>query len=160
MGEKTSIYECEGLGSRGGSRRYCQSGTIHIASEITPSNVEDGTSNTYLIGEKYLGTHLYEGSTSASTSLSINQTAYCGYEWDNQRRTWNSTLDPVTSQELHQPRQDQEGFDSSSIFGSSHPAGFYMSYCDGSVRNVSYDIDPFVHSYSSNRFDGQVLQTQ
>ena len=32
-----------------------------------------------------------------------------------------------------------------------------MALCDGSVRLVSYTIDPTTHSHLSNRHDGQVI---
>jgi prepilin-type processing-associated H-X9-DG protein len=40
------------------------------------------------------------------------------------------------------------------MFGSAHSSGFHMSYCDGSVRVIEYDIDPIVHMAGSNRRDG------
>jgi len=29
-----------------------------------------------------------------------------------------------------------------------------MAFCDGSVRTLSYDIDPYLHILLSNRHDG------
>jgi len=39
-------------------------------------------------------------------------------------------------------------------FGSAHPDGCNFVYCDGSVRLISYSIDPEVHRAVSNRRDG------
>lgn len=140
--------------------RRCQSGVIYIRSEVTTSMIQDGTANTYLIGEKYMQPVEYAGAGSSSApgySLNSNQAAYCGYEWDNQRRAWNPDLDPVATQELYQPRADRDGDDTNLIWGSAHPAVFHMVYCDGSVRSINYDVNPLVHSYSASRFDGQTV---
>ena len=45
-------------------------------------------------------------------------------------------------------------------FGSAHPAGANISFCDGSVRIISYTIDPAVHWYLGNRMDGQVIDAK
>lgn len=140
--------------------RRCQSGVISIFSETTIAQIQDGTANTYLIGEKYMMPAEYPGAASSSDpgySFNTNQAAYCGYEWDNQRRAWNPQADLEANIEDYQPRADTPNFESTVIFGSAHPAGFNMVYCDGSVQFINYDIDHLVHSYSANRLDGQVI---
>ncbi|MBX3432099.1 MAG: DUF1559 domain-containing protein [Pirellulales bacterium] len=152
------VNVCEGNSIRQPGRTSCQDGVIFTTSETSLREISDGTSNTYLIGEKYMAIDEYPGATAqaeASFGFSTNQAAYCGYEWDNQRRAWNHLLDAVASQETHQPRADRAGYASDTIFGSAHPAGFFMLFCDGSVRTVNYDVDPFVHAYAANRLDGQ-----
>lgn len=145
--------------------RHCQSGVIFVRSEVDASRIPDGTSNTYLIGEKHVDPVEYEGAASISDpglSLMTNQAAYCGYEWDNQRRAWNPELYKtganqynLAASELYQPRPDTPNSGELHIFGSAHPGAFNMAYCDGSVRTINYDVDPFVHSYSANRLDGR-----
>ncbi len=151
--------DCDGPATRGGSRQYCQSGVVGPASETTISQITDGVSNTYFVGEKFVNPDEYAGGTATGSGLSLatNQAAYCGYEWDNQRKTWNPVLDNVAVQEDFQPRQDTPGITGEAIFGSAHPAIFNMNFCDGSVRPVSYDVDPFVHAYNANRLDGQAI---
>jgi prepilin-type N-terminal cleavage/methylation domain-containing protein/prepilin-type processing-associated H-X9-DG protein len=39
-------------------------------------------------------------------------------------------------------------------FGSAHAHGCHFVYCDGSVRQVSYDVDGEVHRAAGNRRDG------
>ena len=39
-------------------------------------------------------------------------------------------------------------------FGSAHPTGFIMAFCDGSVRRTSFFLDAKVHQYLGNRKDG------
>jgi len=152
---------CDGPITRGNdSRRACQSGTIYVRSEVSGKNITDGTSNTYLVGEKYVSLRAYEGATSSSDpgwSQGSNQAAYCGYDWDNQRRAWNPVLETVDAQEDIQPLQDTLNLFSSFRFGSAHPGVFHVVYCDGSVQSINYDVDPYVHSYSASRIDGQVV---
>lgn len=151
---------CSGPPSRRDkSRQACQSGIITVRSETSIRSIEDGTSNTYLIGEKFMNPNEYEGGPEIGQSLSLatNQAAYCGYEWDNQRRAWNAELETVSDQEFYQPRADTVSYEEPHIFGSAHPGAFHMVFADGSVRAIQYDVDPFVHSYSANRTDGQVI---
>ena len=39
-------------------------------------------------------------------------------------------------------------------FGSSHTAGCHFVLCDGSVRLISFQIDPEIHRRLGNRADG------
>lgn len=154
--------DCSGPRARGNnSRLACQSGITYVRSETSIRSISDGTSNTYLIGERHINPNEYDGGTEPSgtnLSLATNQAAYCGYEWDNQRRAWNPILESEDAQEEFQPQADKIGNDNPYIFGSAHPGGFLMLYCDGSVQTIQYDVEPFVHSYSANRDDGQVIQ--
>jgi prepilin-type N-terminal cleavage/methylation domain-containing protein len=113
-------------------------------SEIHPAHVRDGTSNTYLVGEKYLNPNKYfTGDDGAD-----NNAVFQGNDWDVNR--WgNRNL---------APRRDTPGFDTmSSRFGSAHAAGFHMAMCDGSVHLINYAIDPIVHENLANRKSGVAI---
>lgn len=140
--------------------RACQDGVSFIRSEVQISQIEDGTSNTYLFGEKHINPNEYSGGTditSPELSFNTNQAAYCGYEWDNYKVAWSFRWDAPRNQEDFQPRADTPGLKETKLWGSAHPGGFNMAYCDGSVRNITFDVDPLVHSYSASRNDGQVI---
>ena len=142
------------------SSKWYQTGVSYYRSEITTQRIEDGTSNTYLVGEKWVPADGYAGTagdrTSPGFSWGENQSLYAGYEWDNHRVAWNP--DSPQTQEEFQPAQDQAGITArqpENIFGSAHPATFNMVYCDGSVHSITYEIDPVTHRYLANRLDGQ-----
>jgi prepilin-type processing-associated H-X9-DG protein len=136
----------------------------YYRSEISLRRIEDGTSNTYMVGEKYLGPDQYEGTAGASGDPGFdwgdNQGMYAGYEWDQHRGAWplnGSRGTSTTTIELYQPMQDQAGVTSGSPsvrFGSAHSGGFNMVFCDGSIHFIPYDVDYLVHSRLANRFDG------
>jgi len=137
-----------------------QTGVSYYRSEIELQRIEDGTSNTYMVGEKALGVDQYEGSAGDEATPGFdwgeNQNMYTGYEWDNHRGAWplNNT---GSSKAAYQPQQDQAGLAPANPqlkFGSAHVGGLNMVFCDGSVHQMSYDIDPLVHSYLASRLDG------
>jgi prepilin-type N-terminal cleavage/methylation domain-containing protein/prepilin-type processing-associated H-X9-DG protein len=147
------------------SSKKFQTGISHYRSEVGLRRIEDGTSNTYMVGEKWLGIDLYEGTDGPSGtpgfSWGENQSMYNGWEWDQHRVAWNARwLNSTTDVEFHQPSQDQAGVagsDPEVKFGSAHAGGFNMVFCDGSVHSINYDIDYRTHAYLANRLDGQTV---
>ena len=112
-------------------------------SEVAIRNISDGTSKTYLVGEKYLNPIDYETGNDSGD----NETWCTGHNNDNFR----------TTAEL--PLKDTPGFQHGGLFGSNHDSVWNVSFCDGHVETVSYDIDPLVHRYNGNREDG-IIATQ
>ena len=100
--------------------------------------IEDGTSKTYLGGEKYLMPDHYETGESWGDDASY----YTGVDHDNLR--W-AGLPPL---------RDQPGVRSPKVYGSAHPSGFHTVMVDGSVSSQSYTIDRLVHKANANRRDG------
>ena len=114
-----------------------QDGLVFRMSAITAARIRDGLSTTYLLGEKYVAAGLAEEGTDAGDSSPL----FVGYSDDNLR--W--TYDP--------PLQDARGVSRPQAFGSPHAGGVNMSFADGSVRSIPYDIDPAVHRALSGRND-------
>ena len=109
--------------------------------------ITDGTAFTYAVGEKYLQPRLYEVNSDDYPDESNNddQGVWIGDDMDNNRNT-----------ELA-PAQDQDGLKALLIYGSAHAGGLNMAFCDSSVRNISYDIDPTTHKWLGHRSDGEAL---
>ena len=137
----------------------CQSGIMYYHSKLRIARISDGTSNTYLVGEKYLRADGYDGTSTVNGDgfdWGDNQPMYAGYDWDNQRTAWNP--EHVAVKELFQPAPDTAGVPCGfpcRKFGSAHPGSFFMAFCDGSVHGINYDIDPELHHRLANRHDGK-----
>jgi prepilin-type N-terminal cleavage/methylation domain-containing protein/prepilin-type processing-associated H-X9-DG protein len=113
-------------------------------SEIKQATVTDGTSYTFLIGEKYLiPEHYTSGRVGAD-----NESMFTGYNNDNFRST--APQDP--------PLQDRSGVDLYLNFGSAHPGLMHFAFCDGSVRPVSYSIDIATYSALGSRNGKEVIK--
>ena len=117
-------------------------GISYQRSMVTMAEVRDGSSNTYLIGEKYLNPECYDGVTSTYYDTGDNEAVFGGYNRDFHRST------------AHRAFQDQGGVYQVYAFGSAHSGAFNMSFCDGSVRSISYSIDAEIHRRLGVRNDG------
>jgi prepilin-type processing-associated H-X9-DG protein len=127
---------------------------MYYRSAVTTAQINDGTSLTYLFGEKYTGSHLYD----SGTTFGDNQDIYSGYEWDNHRVAFNPASFLGNDPELFQPRQDTYGYDNYAAFGSAHSSGLNMAMCDGSVQTIAYEINSVTHRWLANRLDGEVAK--
>jgi prepilin-type N-terminal cleavage/methylation domain-containing protein/prepilin-type processing-associated H-X9-DG protein len=136
--------------------QFCQTGVMYYRSGLKFAQITDGTSSTYLVGEKYLDPNAYDCTiiTGLGCTGGDQQSMYTGFEWDNHRVAWNPYVG--VSREFYQPRQDTPGADYVQPFGSAHPGGLNMAFCDGSVQTISYDIDSDAHRWLANRSDGEV----
>ena len=128
-------------------------GIIHQCSAVKPEHVTDGTSNTYLVGEKFVFTDSYDDPRASSGyyDTAENESAYNGYGRDTIRSTYYQPHQDVESSAF---ATDAEKRVTGCWFGSAHPSGFNMGFGDGSVRFLPYDIDPDVHRYLGIRDDG------
>ena len=136
-------------------------GVIFRASELSMASITDGASFTYLIGERYLCPDTYYKS-----ECDNDQGWDEGYDWDINRWTayghlLPSDLTTLTAADLAPPKQDRVGLcGCMHNYGSAHPAGLNMAFCDGVVRKINYDIDPSVHAALGHRSDGEPTQLQ
>lgn len=139
-------------------------GVVFGRSEINFRKITDGTSKVYMVGEKYMSTDNYED----GLDFGDNEPAFSGNNTDTLRITAPHrgirgklplrTDRPGPSDDgLNGGKPTDPGYGGELIFGSAHSAGFNMAFCDGSSRNIPFDIDPEVHRTYGHRYDGVVI---
>jgi len=138
----------------------------HKLGKVTFASVTDGTSNTMMIGEKFLAPAFYDG-----WHYGDDKGAYHGYDEVNARSTVNNPLYfPNPARDFNMadyqscqsdPSGDTLGlypcWHSGLTFGSAHPAGMNAVFADGSVHNIKYGIDGDVFNALGHRSDGSTL---
>ena len=107
-------------------------------SEVKQSQIEDGTSHTYMLGEKYLAPERYD------TGIDFGDDAiyYDGGDHDSLRYCEEP------------PAQDTPGLIAYNNWGAAHPGGFNMVMADASVQLIAYDIDFDLNQRLGSRRDG------
>ena len=122
-------------------------GAVFQRSQAKMADIRDGTSNTILLGEKYVNPDNYLTGLDGGD----NENMYAGF--DNDTLRWARASNP--------PQQDNSSLGNNVTgFGSAHSNGCNMAFCDGSVQVMSYSIDPTVFSCFGNREDGKVIDVK
>ena len=117
-----------------------QTGIFYAHSATRHAEVQDGTSSTIMIGEKYLSPDHYEN----------------GGDWGDDGGPYATSSDE-TRWTIFAPLPDRAGVHDIYNFGSAHPGGFNAVFCDGSVHNISYEIETEIFRRLGNRDDGEVI---
>ncbi len=120
-----------------------RNGIAFERSEIAMGDIRDGTTNTIMIGEKYLNPTNYTTGMDGAD----NESCYSGNNNDNYRSAGTS----------YAPLRDRIGYAGGEIFGGPHESGFYIALCDGSVRLINYSIELVTYERLGNRKDGLVV---
>jgi prepilin-type N-terminal cleavage/methylation domain-containing protein/prepilin-type processing-associated H-X9-DG protein len=124
-----------------------------INQKTTMASITDGTSNTFLIVEKFVPTNWYGGLHWADDSGTM-----AGLDPDILRSSVNNP------NYFTNPAQDYPIADWSTPFwncgfaiGSAHPGGFNCLFADGSVRIIQYSVRDEVFNMLGHKSDGGVL---
>ena len=132
------VWETEPLGRMESGPAL--NGVSFQRSEVGMQHLADGSSKTYLCGERYINPEHY----TTGQDRGDNETWCTGANNDNFR-----------SASRH-PQRDRLGLEDSTAFGSAHNSVWQMAWCDGHVSSLNYDIVGEVHRANANRDDGQV----
>jgi prepilin-type N-terminal cleavage/methylation domain-containing protein/prepilin-type processing-associated H-X9-DG protein len=116
-------------------------------SHVRVAQIADGTSKTYMLGEKHLNPVRYV----TGNGYGDDQTLYSGPNTDLMRSTHPNFGPPLQDRPVPEDRLELE----IAPFGSAHAAGCNFAMCDGSVHTISYDIDPEIHHQFGTRQDGK-----
>lgn len=101
-------------------------GACYRGSQVRIVQITRGTSNTYLAGEKQMAVPYYL----TGQDPGDNECMYVGMDNDNSRTTDVAPAPDTPTTTI-----------SDLAFGSSHPGGFNMLMCDGSVQWITYDVN-------------------
>jgi hypothetical protein len=127
-------------------------GVVFQRSTIKFKQITDGTSFTYLYGEKNLPTDTYEEGFAGND----DQSMYNGFDQDNVRSA--ASKDPPV-RDMSVGEIVSQGLSLTWRFGGAHPTGWSSVFCDGSVHYLSFDLDPVIHARLGNRQDGEVIDS-
>jgi prepilin-type N-terminal cleavage/methylation domain-containing protein/prepilin-type processing-associated H-X9-DG protein len=120
-----------------------QTGVVRQFLPVRITDITDGTSNTLMVGEKRMNL-AFMGLPQENDAIGYT----CGWDLDTARTTDKG------------PKPDWFGAnDATKRFGSSHPGRFNSVFADGSVRPISYSIDPLLFSFLGNKSDGQAINS-
>jgi prepilin-type N-terminal cleavage/methylation domain-containing protein/prepilin-type processing-associated H-X9-DG protein len=122
---------------------------------IAIAKIADGTSKTFILGEKYVRSDLYEGGSKSDDKGWID-----GWDPDAIRSTCFSPYPDSDGYQFTPQNTPNDLFGSDRdvyYFGSAHNGGFNGIFADGSVRTVNYDIDVKVFNSLATRAGGEIV---
>ncbi|MEN6406575.1 MAG: DUF1559 domain-containing protein [Thermoguttaceae bacterium] len=125
-------------------------GISYFRSKVRTADVTDGATNTYLVGEKWLGADHYDNGQSYGDDNSLYQGAsHDIHRWvaATPSKPWPPLPDSNITVDSEQ--------NLSGRFGSSHPNAWNAAFCDGSVHTLSFRIAPEAHRRLGCRNDGK-----
>lgn len=118
-------------------------GIAYQRSELKMSQIIDGTSQTFLLGEKYINPDNY----TTGKDIGDNQAPFIGIDSDTVRSADIDNWPPLA---------DRPGLELHRRFGSAHAAVSQYAFADGTVQSIGYDIDKNVYIAYGSR-NGQDL---
>jgi prepilin-type N-terminal cleavage/methylation domain-containing protein/prepilin-type processing-associated H-X9-DG protein len=123
-------------------------GVIYAHSTCRMAEITDGTSYTFLAGEKNIDPDYY----ATGSDWGDDDLWDLGDDWDIGRTVGLTSGD--------EPLPDTPGSMIASNWGSAHLAGFNMAMCDGSVRMFNYAIDLETMRRLGDKADGLTIDAK
>lgn len=132
-------------------------------SATKPQEITDGLSNTMVISEKVVRSDLYDGNTNGAGggSRSDDRGWSDGWDPDTVRLT---ALPPLSDSDGAicfnadpQVAQYCTGGQDVFFFGSAHSSGVNSAFADGSVRAISFSVDPAVFNALGSKNGEEVI---
>ncbi len=120
---------------------------------VNIARIVDGTSNTLMVGEKWV----YYQWWNQSLGQCIDNEGWAN-GWDNDGICASGTQSYSAPNNIVVPQSDfTNGWNCGYIFGSAHQQGFMSVFCDGSVHFIPYSISPTTWSSLCSVNDGNVV---
>ncbi|MCA9184489.1 MAG: DUF1559 domain-containing protein [Pirellulaceae bacterium] len=117
-------------------------GVVYVMSSIKTSQITDGLSKTYLVGDVFYW--ITDNTENPNGRGSHSQLSCYLVNSSNFPPLRDMLFDGNITRPVDR-------------WGSAHPSTWNMAFCDASVRAMSYDIDPYLHAQFGSRNDGTIL---
>jgi prepilin-type processing-associated H-X9-DG protein len=122
---------------------------------VATENIEDGTSNTVMLAEKWVASNVLQGGLWGD-----NFGWYQGWAWDSVRFSNKPAQQDSPLANLQDDTRGGVVCGDCDMFGSAHSGGLNAAFCDGSTRTINYDVDHVVFQMLTNRRDGMTPTEQ
>jgi prepilin-type N-terminal cleavage/methylation domain-containing protein/prepilin-type processing-associated H-X9-DG protein len=155
----TGVVPANGSPSAGASMTTVTSFQPQVSLQL----IRDGTSNTFLIGEKHIRPGSLRGKNEDRSIFDGNLNCFrriagyngLGVKYPIPNPPAGATLYPLATEE-------DAGGTSNAHFGGPHGGSqvCQFAFCDGSVRSVGIDVNPYTLTYLAARSDGQPIPSE
>ncbi|VTR98692.1 Uncharacterized protein OS=Pirellula staleyi (strain ATCC 27377 / DSM 6068 / ICPB 4128) GN=Psta_0203 PE=4 SV=1: N_methyl_2: SBP_bac_10 [Gemmata massiliana] len=115
---------------------------------LSVTGVTDGTSNTLMVGEKYIPINRYQSDDWGSDPITR------GHGWGVCRRTWDL---PIPDNIGQRDTSTNWNYGANERFGSAHQTGMNVVFADGSVKHLRYNMDVGAYRAIGTRNGSEVV---
>ncbi len=157
LNQTTYDWPYEPTGGVNPDSKLPQSGISYQHSEVRIEQITDGTSKTVMVGEKNKNAdHYLDGLASND-----DQSMFVGHDQDMVGYTYAQIkgrkeipyVDNAAADA--RPLQDRLGVEYKFHFGSAHPSGLHLAFCDGSIQFINYEVSRKTFALMGGRNDNE-----